>query len=505
MTDVGRVHVRCRAPVEEEARALRLRDRLVRTARTHLPGALEQALAGRSERRIFAERVTVELDFDPDDYDDVTTALLWAGRVYRALDAAGGSGSEAGGVAVFETDREYFGAAALEYAESGELRWVFAELACGAGSPSPAAFLAAFGTRARVAALAAALTRRVEAAAALWRRLSPPERRAVLEALAGTRAWGDWSAEAEPPHGAEDADDPAGGGDSRARGRGSEAAGSSGEGAPGAAAAADARAPAAGGEGRPAPPGRTAALDDWLAALAACARTEAAGVRHAGGRRAKATAPPHEAARAERTRDEAGKSLPSAEEKRAEDTTEPYAAEQAAGREETDAAMETWWSAAGGLVLVYPWLSDLLAEEVEPGRELAYRSWALAAVLSPGAEEPLLADPLVRVLAGDDPASPYRPLVRPPEPDDLADRAEGVLRSFAAALPGFERSSPPYLRQFLLVRGALVARLPRDEGYGVRLEPAPLDPVLALLPYPLTGFRFAWSEPIRVELKDARG
>jgi hypothetical protein len=163
---------------------------------------------------------------------------------------------------------------------------------------------------------------------------------------------------------------------------------------------------------------------------------------------------------------------------------------------------EAWWSRAGGLVLLYPWLADLLAEDVEPGTELAYRLWALAAVVSPGDEESLLPDPLVRALAGDDPGPPFRPVEQPAEADSLVDRADGVIHSFAACLPGFEGSTPGYLRRFLLERGALVARLP-EGGFGVRLEPAPLDPLLARLPYPLSSFRFAWSEPISVEFRDA--
>jgi hypothetical protein len=501
MAGVGRVHVRCSAPPEEEPRALRTRDRLVRTARVHLPAALEHALAGgRPERRVFAERVTVALDFDPDDYDDVTTALLWAGRVRRALDDERSLASSPAAVEVFEDDREFFGRAALAFASTGELPWIYEELACGAGRPSIRAFLSSFDTRARVAAFAAALERRRDAAAALWERLDASEREAVVEALEGGRAWGDWS---EPVRrsGSERADEP---GATAPRGRRpAPAAGRS-------AAADDAVRPQGPEHESPierSPEPAANGFERFRAALTTCARTGAAAVRHRGELRAaarqEAEAPRTEPSRPPRSGPDAGASS-TAEALGADRLDEPVAPESEPDVEtaERPGEAEAWWSHAGGLVLLYPWLADLLAEETEPGCELTFRLRALAAVAAPGAEEALLSDPLVRVLAGDDPGTSFRRQVPPREAEALRERADGVVRSFAACLPGFERSSPEYLRRYLLDRGALVARL-RDGGFGARLEPAPLDPVLVRLPYPIASFRFAWSEPISVELRDA--
>ena len=499
---VDRVHVRCTAPPEQGDRALRLRGRLVGTARTHLPEALAHSLDdGRSERRIFAERVCVELDFDPDDYDDVTTAVLWAGRVRAALQLE--AAAAGGGVEIFESDAAFYGRAALEYARSGELPWFFAELPCGVGRPEPRAFLDAFDTPERVVALARALAERPDAAGSLYARLGETERRTAVEALEGTRSWGEWAVEASPseaPAGARrvDAAEPAAYDEANADAAATAAA--AGDAA--AQRAARPRTSAARDDEQPATP---ATLARWRAALERVARG-AATVTIGPAR----PAPPRDepalpASRAPARPPAAAAAEPAQAATPAEAAPEPHGEEPASAEAAPEDALSTetaWWTRVGGLVLLYPWLADLLEPDVPVGDELAFRSWALAAVMRPEEEELVLADPLVRVLAGDDPSRRPPRLAPPADLDRVREAAGGVIRSFAGCLPGFEESSPEYLRRFVLERGALVAALP-EGGFGVRLEPMPLDPVLLRLPYPLGPFRFAWTEQISVELRRA--
>lgn len=151
-----------------------------------------------------------------------------------------------------------------------------------------------------------------------------------------------------------------------------------------------------------------------------------------------------------------------------------------------------------GIVLLYPWLPRRLAEAAEAQPEVhpvAVRRLALAAIVAePGAED----DPLVRLLAGDDPTAPLGPPL-PPAPEADAVAAEALLRRFAGALPGFERSTPGYLRRELIVRPGAV-ELDR-EPIRVVLAAAPLDVMLRMLPYPLGVFRLPWTEPLTVRLE----
>lgn len=500
---VGRLHVRCTGPPEQSDRALRLRGRLVSTARTHLPEALGRSLEdGRSERRIFAERVRVELDFDPDDYDDVTTAALWAGRVLAALElerAAGGAGVE-----IFESDAEFYGRAAVEYARAGVLPWFFADLCCGAGSPSARAFLEAFDTPERVAALSRALAERRDAASALYARLSEPERRSATQALEGTGAWGDWAEDAPTARSGAPPREPAGTDPARRDRRTSPAAAPtpSPRTAASRGAAVTPQGDAASGE--PAAEGPVT-LERWHAALDRVARggpVGLAGTAGAAATRASAPSPTDVPTAAPSTPDDGSARqapLPATggPTRRTDESTRDDA--ESSDVEDVESA---WWTRAGGLVLLYPWVADLLADDVPVGAELAHRTWSLAAVISPEEETLRLADPLVRVLAGDDPALRPPNLPPPENLERLRKAAEGVVRSFAGCLPGFEESTSEYLRRFVLERVGLVAALP-EGGYGVRLEPMPLDAILSRLPYPLGPFRFAWTEQIAVELRRA--
>ncbi len=156
---------------------------------------------------------------------------------------------------------------------------------------------------------------------------------------------------------------------------------------------------------------------------------------------------------------------------------------------------------AAGLVLLYPWLADHCrrAEELHPGLD-AYdvREAALAAVLDDASAAD---DPLVRFLAGR--SDPFDPVVRDrfdlPSADEVAESAGRVVASFAALLPGFERSSPAFVRDAWLARLG-VLDVGRDP---VMLTAAthPLDVLLPLLPYPLGLLKLPWSGLLTVRFR----
>lgn len=489
---VDRLHVRCTTNRDDEQRALRLRRRLAATARVHLPAALARG-AAHGERRVFAERLTVRLDFDPDEYDDVTLAALWAAHVERALAELG----EQEGARVFESDRDFWAAAATEWADTGGLSWEFEELGCGTGARVPAlAVLAAFDTRERVAALAVALAREPARARSVRARLAPRERSLVLAALAGGRPWGHWGADV--------------GGEGAVRLEASGAPGAEksppdtqSDGTP--PDEAEAMPGSEGGATGHAPPDRSPADPSaWVAAWRECARSGASQVRfEAPGAAVSEPAERPETAdryhggpaggsrlvapRAERGDPGAGAETP--------ETTRT----EVEGPELTERT--AWLTRFGGLVLLYPWLlghleGDLPVPAAPPGLdpEAGARLWALAALGDPETTPAAVLDPLVRALAGDDPARELGGW-RPEPPQELAwlaQRADELLRRFAAALPGFESSSPAYLRREFVVRDGLVELGPTD-GLAVTLEPAPLDRALERLSYPLLPFSLPWT------------
>jgi hypothetical protein len=479
--EVTRMHLRCSAPLGREEEALALRARLERTARLHLPGALDPLFAPAGER-VFAERVNVRLDFDPGDYDDVTVAALWAGRIAAVLD-----GSDAGARSVrivrFASDREFDAAALAEVASTGRLGWMFAELGCGTGSVSAAEVAAAFAALdpARLLGVVETLAARKDLARGLYERLAPAERTRTLERFAGVlgvppQAIG---LAVEFGHGAPAESSAAQGGNRRPARRA----------VTGADRAEDSR-----DEAHSVP---DLAWSSWIRAIAEL--MAAASGRAANG---QTPAPPGshtfhdegvEAARRDQRRadreDKATVETPrgvDADDPQREPEADPSPG--AAGR----------WSRVGGLAFLYPWLADYLAEQ-PPLLGLAAvqaRLWALVALAEP-ADPSLVHDPLVRLLAGDDLEREREEAPAPEGLDALEQPAQAVLAAFAAALPGFGESTPGFVRAHFLARGALVEPLP-EEGFRLVLEPAPLDPILELLPYPVDSFRLPWSPVVLV-------
>lgn len=491
---VDRLHVRCTTNRHDDHRALRLRRRLAATARVHLPAALAP-IAAAGERRVFAERLTVRLDFDPDEYDDVTLAALWAAHVERALAEL----AERDGARVFETDRDFWAAAGAEWADTGGLTWEFEELGCGTGARLPAlAVLAAFDSRERVAALAVALAREPARARAARARLAPREQSLVRAALAGRLSWGRWGADA----GGVGVAGP-GAGDALADERRRLRAAFDGpppqeaEGAPG----------RGGGGGGPPPRGGSAADPSaWVAAWQECAASGASRVRFDGPAPAQAElAESLETAGSARDRGggAGGPRPPAPAPKRRRPGARAGKPESpgfgAEARELTEST--AWLTRFGGLVLLYPWLAghleaDLPVAAAPPGLdpEAGARMWALAALAGPEPAPAAVLDPLVRALAGDDPGRELGGW-RPDPPEELAalaPAADDLVRRFAGALPGFEGSSPAYLRREFLVRDGLLEPAPTG-GLAVTLEPAPLDLALERLSYPLLPFSLPWT------------
>lgn len=479
---VDRVHVRCRAPLSREQAALALRDRLAATARTHLPDALERRLGG-GGRRLFVERVGHRLDFDPGAYDDVTVATLWADAIAREVDRAG---VDRAGIRVFADDESFVAAAVLEIAQRGALSWWFEELPCGAGRVPVRLVLAALGVPARATAALRALAARPGAALALARRLEPYERSLLGHVLDGALAW---DALGLSPTAARAAVVDAG------------AAAAVPPSAPAATVAGRDASGSAGGGVRPLRPVRSprayaassaptaAKLVELLSRSAAAGFASLRFDRDAAARtlarRARAMGE-HDAAAPTRRR----------QEPEAQDAT----ADRASTQREPDpfGAPPGWWSTAAGLVYLYPWLGDLL-----DGGDERERLWLLGALVEPDGEQALV-DPFVRLLAGDEPAGDQDPPFLADEATRAAHavQAEATLASFAALLPGFERSSPAYLRVHVLQRGGLLEPQP-DGAYRLVLEPGPLDPVLERLPYPLAAFRLPWAPLVEPERRRA--
>ncbi|MDT9694957.1 contractile injection system tape measure protein [Streptomyces sp. P17] len=170
--------------------------------------------------------------------------------------------------------------------------------------------------------------------------------------------------------------------------------------------------------------------------------------------------------------------------------------------DESTAAVDTAALTRGaGLVLLYPWLAEHCrrAEDLHPGLEgLAVREAALAAIVGP--DDPALADdPLIGLLAGRTSPEPAAPRVPLPRRDEVAESAVAVLTSFAALLPGFERSSPAYLRGSWITRLGVVDH-DRDPAL-LTAATRPLDVVLTRLPYPVGLIKLPWSPPLTVRFR----
>ncbi len=482
---VERVHVRCRGPRSREQAALALRSRLAQTARLHLPAALEQRLGGR-ERRTFVERVEHRLAFDPGLYDDVTVATLWADAIARELEEAGMT--EARGVRSFADDAVFAAAAALEIARRGELPWWFSELACGAGRVPVRQVLAALEAPERARAALAALARETSAALSLARRLEPYERSLLALVLAGELPW-------------------------QALGLSATAARAAVVAVSGAAAPALADPPMseaetvgtssepAAGRSRPRRPARaprayvpaSAPSPAELAAL--IGRAGSTGFAQLGFERS-GTAPRPRRRPDAREAERAAPPAPGEAEELA-DAARRDGRPRPGSFEESLPARQGWWTAAAGLVYLYPWLGDLLDD-----REELERVQLLGALVEPGADD-RLRDPFVRLLAGIEPGAEREPPTAAREPIRATqeDAAAAVLGTFAAALPGFEGSTPAFLRAHVVCRAGLLE--PHPDGYRLVLEPAPLDPVLVRLPYPLAPFRLPWAPLVLPERRRA--
>jgi hypothetical protein len=157
----------------------------------------------------------------------------------------------------------------------------------------------------------------------------------------------------------------------------------------------------------------------------------------------------------------------------------------------TDAAIRR--STVGGLVLLYPWLTGLLArvgDSVGPAAE--HKVAAVQAVL--GVAWPVATDPLVAVLAGVryDQQLDHRLVDATELPADLA--SDRPLAHFAELLPG--TWSPDVVVAELIARPAVVEHAPG--GWTVVEGGRPLDALLARLPYPTTALLMPWTEPIAV-------
>ncbi len=177
-------------------------------------------------------------------------------------------------------------------------------------------------------------------------------------------------------------------------------------------------------------------------------------------------------------------------------------AQHSSGDHETSADLaqdDRFATACGGLVIAYPWLVSFLEEAVGARPDLdpiGVRRQALAAVAG---HQYLADDPLVRLLAGDDLSSPPSVLAAPEDGEELERSAADLLTSFAGAIAGFEASPPDYVRREFILRPGTVDLA--ASPVAVELPPAPLDPALALLPYPLGLFALPWTPTLVIRLE----
>lgn len=155
---------------------------------------------------------------------------------------------------------------------------------------------------------------------------------------------------------------------------------------------------------------------------------------------------------------------------------------------------------AAGLVLLHPWLADHCrrAEDLHPGLDpLEVREAALAALVDD--DLGALDDPLVALLAGRRDPESGRTRLPLPARDEVAESAVGVLRSFVALLPGFEGSTPAFVRDCWIVRLGLVDH-DRDPVL-LTATTHPLDVLLPSLPYPVGLVKLPWSPPVAVRFR----
>lgn len=518
---MGGLRLVCRAAVEDRPEAVRIRRRLERAARIHLPAALDRAFEAVDAEHAIVDHVHVELELQVDVYDDVTLANLWADRIGAELRRVlEGSGNRlAAG-----PDRAALVAQALErHLTSGSVGPALATLLGGNPGGSLPGLLEHLGADEGRRALATALAERPALADRVLDALPPAARRRAPRALA---AGGGWTA-SPAPTGARSVLTDAGitpGTEGRAPvervpepvrrvgfpTRESEAA-----------------------PGGPRSSGRCTREEarlrrDWhevirrvreegFPASGATSELQGGSVARSRGAsepvtpvRAKADPPAEGASDVDRGSPEAARrglkespSAPSIGGRR-------RSAKAASERHEDDGPLpdRVWRTRAGGVVLLHPWLADFL-ETPRPGieptaghdPEVARRRLVLASVM--GDADLFANDPLVRLLAGEawERSSDAAPAGRITDPEKLQESAAALLERLAASLPGLADSSPGYLREHLLVRDGRLRSLADAAGTRLAVEPRPLDLLLAHLPYPLTPFRLPWTDPIQVTFR----
>jgi hypothetical protein len=440
--EVGRLAIRCRGGAGG-SRALAARRRLEQVARGPLPAALARVL-GDIDAEV--DRLEVAMDLDPLAYDSETLATLWADRIRVALAARLTDAPEPStsrrrpsasvGDAVAEPS---FTRAAHRGPDGWTSEWQRLVRLIMAASPASLASLAP------AVVAEGAMSRS-------WAAVPTSERSRVLRRLRSAIA----ALATEP-------------------------AGVAPDGGPGA---------ARGPSRRPHVPRQRSepATSSWEEAWRALARV--AGRPDSSGRAAE---PPVV-------------------------LVEALAAAVTSDRAVTSSARRTV-SEVGGLVLLYPWLGSYLDRSASILDELHpydARRIALSLIAAPyirvDGEGPqpcaeamrLQHDPLVRSLAGSGPDVDTLDLDLSSMPvamrDAVAGDAEALLRTFAGFLPGFERSTPGFLRRNLVVRPAEIEQA-EDGAIRITLLPAALDVLVARLPYPLGTFALAWTPQLHVQLE----
>lgn len=444
--EVGRLAIRCRGGADG-SRVLAARRRLEQVARGPLPAALARVL-GDIDAEV--ERLEVPMDLDPLAYDSETLATLWADRIRVALGAqvtdvpAPSTSRPTPTVPVADVVADPSLTRALRHGPDGRTaEWKRLVRMILAATP------------ASLAALAPAVVAE-GASSRLWAALPSSERTTVLRRLGSAIA-----ALAVRPSGPAPGDEPA------AAPPGSTT---------------QPRRP----HGRPQP----ATAPDWEEAWRALAR--AAGPHDPPGEPAE---PPVALAEALAT---------------------AVASDRVVVSSGRGSASEV-----GGLVLLYPWLGSYLARSTSTLRKLHpddARRVALTLIADPcvggqdvasprqrGEGMRLQHDPLVRVLAGAEPEAETLDLdvsLMPAATHQAVVRdADALLRTFAGFLPGFERSTPGFLRRNLVVRPAEVEAV--DGVIQVTLSPGALDVLVARLPYPLGTFALGWTAQLHVRLEVA--
>jgi hypothetical protein len=427
MDGVGRLRIVCVAEPRRAAAALAVRRRLERVARSELGRALDGQVVADGTVRL--GRLDVRLDVDPDEYDDRTLAILWAGRIREAIVAA----TDASATLATNGDTADPGATP---ASDGHGR-----------DASMSAFdepLPRLARRAILGDLAAAtaVARATGADPAgvgreLRMTLSASERRALLNALEG--------------------------GGARERGRRRRTPWS----------LSVPRRVRSVRRSEPRTAVRIGPRNSWMAKLATAGRRWLASQSRGA---SIGMVPPR--------------------------TKVPARPKPARHGPATPADIRLV-SQVAGLSLLWPWLTAQLEAASDRLRALdpvGARRLALAALV-PGMAA-AVDDPVIRLLAGDDPATdPSLIVVTEGELRLAAEGAADVIEAFAAALPGFADSTLDFVRREFVVRAGVVNSA--VDPVTVTVAQLPLDPALGRLRYPIGAFRLPWTRPIAIRVGHA--